>query len=379
MLAIAAYAGSRRTLPLSRDTIVYESFQGGLPTCNPLALFRELSGNSGMGATHIWSVRSELLTAARDLLGANTGSSSGTAGKVRLVATGSAAYYRALATAGILINNVTFPRQFRKRAGQRYLNTWHGTPLKRIGRDTNLSEQALANTMANMAAADVVLSTSPFMSTHLESAFNGPKIAELGYPRIDQQFDAQLRRQTRELLGVESDQRLVLYAPTWREAGPHTARDSSAEIARVVAAISGSGADVKIFFSAHHLIAAHTSANPELSRHSAPLGLDTNQLLGAVDVLVTDYSSVLFDYLATGSQLIRFVPDLDEYSGTRGLYLSSDQTPGVATGNLSELAQWVAGDRLIGAITQDQRVTFAPHGVGAAGRVIDQIVEPWLI
>ena len=177
-----------RRQPIVRGSVLYESFSGNGMLCNPEAIFRELLAAPDFGAPHphLGAVGPRPVPRRR------RGVRRRPAGT--FVRYGSAAYYRALATSQYLVNNATFPPDFSKRAGQVYLNTWHGTPLKRMGYDIEDGALATANIVRNFVAADYLLAANPFMAEQmyetaykLTGIYRGTLIEE-GYPRIDRQF-----------------------------------------------------------------------------------------------------------------------------------------------------------------------------------------------
>ena len=146
---------------------------------------------------------------------------------VHFVRYGSSDYYRALATSEFLVNNATFPPSFSKRPGQVYLNTWHGTPLKRMGYDIEDGALATANIIRNFAAADYLLAQNPFMTDQMYASaykltgiYRGSVIEE-GYPRTDRQVlnddEARAARDQLTDAGITAgDRQIILYAPTWK-------------------------------------------------------------------------------------------------------------------------------------------------------------------
>ncbi|MDQ2796885.1 MAG: CDP-glycerol glycerophosphotransferase family protein, partial [Actinomycetota bacterium] len=211
-----------RSLPIEPDVVLYESFAGNGMLCNPEAIFRELHGDPQMQRlTHVWVLNG--VRAHRETMRAFKGD-----GRVRFVERGTLAYYRAVATAGVLINNATFPADVAKRPGQIYLNTWHGTPLKAMGYHEPEGAYGAANTVRNFLMADYLLSTSTYMSEVMyEGAYRLGNIAvgervETGYPRTDHQFiSAEAQRSVRRRLRSQGvtigvQETMVLYAPTWK-------------------------------------------------------------------------------------------------------------------------------------------------------------------
>lgn len=263
--------------------------------------------------------------------------------RVRYVRYRSAEYFRALATTQFLVNNVTFPQLFRKRPDQVYLNTWHGTPLKRMGRD---ADAPIANTVANLQSADILLSSGEYMTRTMYAGAYGvdtSAVVESGTPRVDRQF------------GAES-QDLVLYAPTWQEATYTEAVDDTEALVLRMQAIARV-VDHPVL-RVHSKLAARAAADVRLRPYLVEG--DTNTLLGRARIVITDFSSVAFDAIATGSTVLFFTPD--EY--TRGVYLRDDELPGPRTSSLAELQEWLRDPPQVDLAPFVQR--FCPHEDGQA-------------
>ena len=146
-------------------------------------------------------------------------------------------------------------------------------------------------------------------------------VALTGYPRVDLTVGTvseDLVSATRDMLGLEGDGRkVVLYAPTWRGGANHQHFDTTRLVADLEAL---SQLDCVVLFQGHHL---SVSLLPDdLPVRVVEEDVNTNELLAVVDVLITDYSSILFDFLPTGRPVITYTYDLDEYKAERGLYFS---------------------------------------------------------
>jgi CDP-glycerol glycerophosphotransferase (TagB/SpsB family)/glycosyltransferase involved in cell wall biosynthesis len=381
-----------RGLPIDPDLVVYESFAGNGMLCNPEAIFRALLADpEQQHLRHVWVLAD--LTAY-----ASTVAEFADDARVRFVRRGSIAYHRALATAGLLVNNATFPPDWGKRPGQTYLNTWHGTPLKAMGYDEAQGGWGARNVLRNFMMADYLLSTSEFMSEQMyEHAYRLVNIApgelvEVGYPRTDlQSADADQRERTRARLRAEgvvlgADQRLILLAPTWKGESFHTPRNDAADLAALVDEVEQLlPAGHRVLLKVHQQVYGFAAAEPRLAGRLVPNHLPTNAVLGITDVLVTDYSSIFFDFLITGRPIVFHTPDREEYDGYRGCYLTPDELPGPQVGSARELAAVVAavgtGTGLDPAVTHGRpyaaaRARFAPRDDGGATqRVIDVVVR----
>ncbi|MGO4537024.1 CDP-glycerol glycerophosphotransferase family protein [Leifsonia sp. 2MCAF36] len=324
-----------RRQPIVRGSVLYESFSGNGMLDNPEAIFRALLAAPDLGQlTHIWALSDlRLYRAAVEEFADDP--------RVSFVRFGSAAYYRALATSQYLVNNATFPPDFSKRPGQVYLNTWHGTPLKRMGYDIEDGALATANILRNFVQADYLLSANPFMSQQmyetgykLSGVYRGTLVEE-GYPRIDRQFlDEGGREDVRRRLAAAGiplgDRKVILYAPTWKGetfGRPEDDLDALlAHIAQIEERIDTSR--YAVLLKTHQTVHALAAHHPELKRMLVPNEIPTNLVLGATDILISDYSSIFFDFLQTGRPIVFFTPDLADYAGTRGLYFEPEEWPG---------------------------------------------------
>lgn len=330
-------------------TVLYESFAGNGALCNPEAIFRELLRSPDfVGLQHIWVL--DTLNAHREIQAEFAADP-----RVRFVRYKSLAYFRAIATSQYLINNATFPTEFSKRPGQIYLNTWHGTPLKRMGYDMPNGALDSANTLRNFVAADFLLSQNHFMTEQmyekaykLRGIFTG-KIIEAGYPRVDRQFVDQEQiasaRAGFEASGIPlGNRKIVLYAPTWKGDSFSRPDDDARKLfdtVRGLQALLGEDEYV-VLLKTHQVVHRFASADPQFSKLLVSNDIPTNTTLALSSVLITDYSSIFFDYLATDRPIVFYTPDSDEYSGSRGLYLSPEALPGPVCSTLSELHAAVA-------------------------------------
>ncbi len=333
-----------RRQPIVPGSVLYESFSGNGMLCNPEAIFRKLLASPDLAhLTHTWVLSD--FDQYRSTIAEFAGNP-----KVSFVRYGSPGYFRALATSNFLVNNATFPPDFSKRQGQVYLNTWHGTPLKRMGYDIEDGALATANIVRNFVAADYLLAANPFMADQMyETAYKlrgiyRGTIIEEGYPRNDRQHldEAALAsiRATLTETGIPlGDRKVILYAPTWKGTSFSQPNDDIDDLLSHIAAIE-SRIDTSryiVLLKTHQIVHRLAHTRPELKRMLVPNELPTNVILGATDILVTDYSSIFFDFLETGRPVAFFAPDLADYSDTRGLYIEPDLWPGPVAVTAHEL------------------------------------------
>nr|WP_153744949.1 glycosyltransferase [Microbacterium sp. SYP-A9085] len=372
-----------RSRPIQHDVVLYESFAGNGMLCNPEAIFRHLLDRPDFDHLwHVWSLDDDAAIARfEEEFRAHP--------RVKWVRRGSFAYWRALSVAGYLVNNATFPPAFGKRTGQVYLNTWHGTPLKLMGFDMPGGAIESANTLRNLLAADYVLAANPFMAEtmyedayRLRNVYRG-LIIEEGYPRVDRQrltpaAEADVRAALKRAGVAVGSRRIVLYAPTWRGASFSDPDDGLDALAAQVRAIqSRLDDDTVVLLKTHQVVHALASARASLRGILVPNTIPTNVMLGASAALVTDYSSIFFDYLATGRPIVFFTPDADDYAAERGTYLPLDELPGPVTADASQAGNHVAA--LLGGGAPHERYAewaqrFTPYEDGAVTRRVVDVV-----
>ena len=372
--------GAAYARPIIPGTVLYESFAGNGALDNPEAIFRELlRAPERQQLRHVWVLDRHAGAPFRAEFRGDH--------RVRFVRYRSARYFAALARSQYLINNATFPPEFQKREGQTYLNTWHGTPLKTMGYDMPDGAAQSANTLRNFVSADVLLAQNPTMtrmyreSYKLDGIFRG-RILETGYPRTDRQTISASERETAHAAlrsaGIALDGRtLIVYAPTWKGSSFTSPRDDAEAMVAVVDAMQQRLGDKFVV-----VLKAHQAVHRMVADHGAgrliPNDLPTNVVLGLTDVLVTDYSSIFFDFLSTGRPIVFFTPDEDDYAEERGTS-ELGQLPGRVTRTLDELAAAVLADPdpVIVERAEQWRREFTPADDGnASGRVVDAVFNP---
>jgi CDP-glycerol glycerophosphotransferase len=314
------YYPLQRRLPL-RQAILFLSFSGKSCTDNPLAIASELR-RRGDKREHIWAVDD---WSVKVPAGAKT------------VLIGTAGYLAALGRSAYLIANDHVALPFSRRAGQKYVQTWHGTPLKRLGYDiaspSFVSGRRYFDFMdRDVAQWNLLLSPNPFSTPIWRQAFKFTgEIAETGYPRNDALLarDDERAALIRRQLGLPAGKRVVMYVPTWRD-NQHdgTSRYGLDLQLDLVAASEKLAEDYVLLIRGHHLMAGWKLAEAQPGFVFDVTGYpDINDLLRITDVLLTDYSSVMFDFAPTGRPILFFTYDLAEYRDKlRGFYFDFSQS-----------------------------------------------------
>lgn len=358
-----------------RDLVVFESDRGARYGDSPRAIFEHLQAR-GSTAELVYVSYTPVRLAE---------------GPGRKVGRFTLEYFWLLGRARYWVTNQNLPELVETPRGTTYVQTWNGTPLKKMqhdvermaGRGDDYHEKAAHLTRQ----WDVLVSPSPYASACFESAFRFEgRMLETGYPRNDALVgaDAQERRAlVRRRLGVAEDRLLVLYAPTFRDdqrVGAYWRQDLEIDLDRWREEL---GATATLAVRFHNLV----RERPSLQEH-ADVALDvsrypdTQELLLASDVLVTDYSSVMFDYSILARPMVFLASDLDHYQRElRGFYLDLEvEAPGpvVRSGEaLLEVLRDVPGLRTAWAERLAQfRATYAPWDDGAAAsRVVDHVMS----
>lgn len=313
-------------LPIEKGVVLFDSFNGKVIGDNPLAIYLELQ-KARPDLKFFWTIRG------------NNEAPVGATG-VRFE---TKQWLDLLSTAEYIVANNLLPWYFRKVSGQTYLQTWHGTPLKRLGYDMSsgsLSKSYLDTMARDVAAWDYLISPSAFCSDVLPRAFGyRGKVLETGYPRNDRlkTHNSVDRQKIRESLGVpDSKTVLILYAPTWRDYTLTVAGHWDL-VSFLSPGVTLPGA-FQIMFRGHtntHNVNSAKAAGKHLDVTKYP---DVTDLYIAADVLITDYSSVMFDFSVTGKPMIFLVPDLDRYQAERGFYFDFVTTsPGPIVASESEV------------------------------------------
>ncbi len=370
-----------RTRPVRQRAVLYESFSGNGMLDNPEALFRYLLAQHDMAdLEHIWALND--LAAHPEAVAEFADDP-----RVRFVRMRSPEYFQALATAKFLVNNATFPQEFAKRPEQVYLNTWHGVPLKHMGFDMPGGGPLSRNVTRNFLNADYLVSANQFMTDtmyrrafRLQGIFRGGVIEE-GQPRTDRQVQA-LESSDEALRLLEErgvrigGRKVLLYAPTWRGESFQRLRNNAAQLVATVRELQRglADADCVVLLKVHQVVYDMVRQRIGEPAFLVPNSIPTNVVLAATDVLVTDFSSIVFDFVATGRPVVHHVPDFDDYRDGRGLYLDEDDLPGPRSitvhqtlGEIRSLLAEGRPDRVRKAAAR-----FAPKD---DGRVCERIVD----
>ncbi|MGR7025746.1 CDP-glycerol glycerophosphotransferase family protein [Geodermatophilus sp. URMC 62] len=323
--------------------IVYTSFRG-LFSDSPRAIYEALVAR-GDDVQHTW------LTSAV--------AEGAFPADVETIHFGSPESIAALEAADVVVSNDHVPLDWEKRPDAFYLQTWHGTPLKRIHNDVLWApEGRLAYLEHDIARWDAMLSPNAYSTARFRQAFGFPRpIHETGYPRNDLLSSPrrdQVRAEVRAQLGIDEGRTVVLYTPTWRDDLVFEGTgERDFELPVDLAAFTERlGGDHVLLLRLHSMVSDRLESIEGLPVRDVSNHPDIRDLYLAADLLVTDYSSTMFDFAVTGKPILLFTYDLADYRDRlRGFYVDIDE---IAPGPLLS-----TGDELLDAVADLDRVTAA--------------------
>ncbi|MDD6190883.1 MAG: CDP-glycerol glycerophosphotransferase family protein [Firmicutes bacterium] len=325
-----------KNVKIDDKTILFETFMGRQYACNPRAIYEYMINDSRFDDFEfIWIFNDE-----------NKGNEFPALTRARIIKAKTREAMEAYAKAKYIITNSNLDNRVSKKKGQVIMQTWHGTPLKKLRCDITAEEGNVNNTLEeirwkndmDVVRYDYFLSPSPFASEKFISSFRMKElgieniIAETGYPRNDLLFnytEEDVRRE-KELLGIPADKKVILYAPTFRDNshdGVGYVYDTHMDFDRLRREL---GEEYVILFRAHYFIA--NSFDFDKYRgfvYDVSLVDDITPMYLITDILITDYSSVSFDFANLRRPIMFYMYDLDEYADSiRGFYFSVDEMPG---------------------------------------------------
>ena len=326
-----------KNVSIDSKTVIFEVFNGHSYSDSPKALFEQMQQDDRFNDySFIWVFRQP-----------EKYSFVGSYPRTVLVKYRTSQYYKAYARSKYWITNAMVPLQVFKRDGQIMLQCWHGTPLKRLRADIVENTQNAMNTVGDfvkkndldVSRYDYMISPSRFASDKFTTAFRlnelGKKdvLIETGYPRNDflcnyEQKDVDRIKQD---LNIPNDKKILLYAPTWRDDQHDDAKGyvykSPVDFDYLQKEL---GNDYVVLFRAHYMVANLFNFEKYQSFvYNVSDVDDINDLYVVSDALITDYSSVFFDYANLDKPMIFYMYDREYYKDKlRGFYIDVDTLPG---------------------------------------------------
>jgi CDP-glycerol glycerophosphotransferase len=360
-------AQRRRAL---EDVVLYESFGGRDCFDSPRAVHEELVRRDAP-FEHLWVVRDGACTAPKTAVAVRGRSEE---------------YYEAYARARYVVSNDHWPRWLSRRDEQIWVQTWHGPPLKKLGHDLARLPRAVREYRRISSQRgenwQYVVSPGAFATPILERAFPvAGEVIETGLPRTDLLFRPERDRVVAEVkrcLGVSAGKRVVLYAPTYRDHLGTRDGYSLGPLLDLAALRAELPDDTAVLFRKHRLMVGTLPAPAAEAAIDVSRFPDANELLLAVDVLVTDYSSAIFDFATLNRPILFFTPDLETYRDeVRGFSIDfEDDVPGPLLRTTDDVAEALRQPERLAADYRDRYDAFvAKYCTLADGQASSRVVD----
>lgn len=326
-------------LPINKNIIIFESNMGRNYTGNPKAIYEEMVKQGLDKKYRCYFFLDNIATEIP-----------GSAIKLKRTRT---RYFLIMGIAGVWVTDSRMPNYLKKRKGVQYIQTWHGTPLKKLALDmdsvnmageTNIDKYK-RSFFINTRTWDYLLSQNHYSTEIFRRAFAFDKnMLEIGYPRNDvlfygnhNEYISKLKKQ----MGLPENKKIILYAPTWRDNEYYAKGAYKFNTPMDFAMMKEELGDEYVCVVKYHYL---VKDNIDWSTYGGfvyefNMCEDISTLYLVADILITDYSSVMFDYSLLKRPMFFYTYDLEEYKNNlRGFYFDFlEEAPGPIVGTTEEL------------------------------------------
>lgn len=307
--------------PLNEEKVLFISFDGRQYSCNPKYIFKYITDDKELQIKPVWVFNKPKEYEELQRKG------------VTVVKNKTVKFLYHMLTAKVIITNASIGSYLPLRKSQNFIETWHGGgAYKKTGR---VYQQSMFKDKTLRTIADEITgfisSSKKFTETKSQNHLvPREKFWEIGMPRNDVLFDSSyekdLRQKVREFYEIDKDTRIAMYAPTLRNDKSDTSSFESLNTEKLVEALKErfGGEKWVIFFRLHYLL------NPETNlKHTLNVSTynDSQELLCATDVLLSDYSSMMWDFSFTERPIFVFAPDADKYKKERAFFTPMEKWP----------------------------------------------------
>ncbi len=325
-------------LPIDEKLVLLEGGQGSNINGNMFSMLKELKTNSRWEEyTCVFVVTEATIEKAKKRM-AFYGFRD-----VIICVRNSKEYLKYLATVKYVMTDNSFPPYFNKRDGQIFFNTWHGTPLKTLGKSNKSSLSSIANVQKNYLMSDYALFPNEFTRNvfmedyYLRNIYKGKSVIA-NYPRNYIFYNAEAGVEMKKKLGYEG-KKIYAYMPTWRDAANNTQRLASIKETEAILREFDERLDDSsvLLVNLHFLLSSEINCDKYKHIEYFSGDYDTYEILNACDGLITDYSSVFFDFAITGKKVVLFAYDKEAYLSTRGTYMPFEDLPFAIAENVEDV------------------------------------------
>ena len=371
-----------RFIPLDDKTVLFISFHGKGYSDNPKAIYEEmLKDDKFKDYKFVWAIKNHKKKAIK-------------IDDAKIVEYLSISYFYYLSKAKYWIFNCKMPSYICKKKDQIYLQTWHGTPLKRLGHDIHVDEnttfyrsQIKAKDMyrsydIDSARYNYMISPNAFCTKIFPAAFNINKerLIETGYPRNDVMSNVtdDEKLKIKKELNIPPYKKVILYAPTWRD-NQYVAKGYTFKLEvdfhKWHQYLKD---DYIVLFKPHYLIINDYKSTNDLQGflYNIDADQDISPLYLITDILITDYSSVFYDFAVMNKPMYFYMYDLKDYQEElRGFYIDIyKDLPGQIYENEDDLLKDVIENKYDYAKLKVFKERFNNHDDGMASKRVVDIV-----
>lgn len=302
---------------------------------------------------------------------------------VKPVQLGTKKYFEILATAQYLINNVSFPLCYVTRKEQIYINTWHGTPLKTLGKNMRKGIESMFNIQHNFLQSTYLLFPNEFTKDCMMEDYNLEKLYTNktiigGYPRNAIFNDKEAGLTVKEQLGLK-DKTVYVYMPTWRGVNSY-GQMSTTDIAYILHKMDKAlDENHLLYVNLHPNVGEEIDYSEYKYINRFPEGVPNYEFVNCADALITDYSSIFFDYSITRKPIVLFMYDFDEYMEDRGMYTDIKELPFKKIYNVKDMCEAIRKDELVTYTYDDAQDYFEKYlkhdTIDAAKNLVDYVFD----
>lgn len=326
-----------RRLPVKQNWVMFESFGGKSYSDNCKYIYEYMLKNYGNEYKYIWVMRDHNIVIP---------------GNPTVIKPNAYKYLYYLARAKFLVFNSRQPIWYNKRKESVFIETWHGTPLKKLVFDMEDVHSASVTHKEDFYKVsrkwDYLLSDNTFSTEVFEHAFlfDKNKIVEYGYPRNDLLYASnadEIARKVKQKLGIPQEKKVILYAPTWRDDEYYSHGKYKFSLAIDIEQMKQAlGDEYVLLLRTHYFVVDQVdSLCGDGFVYNGSRYQDITELYLASDICVTDYSSVFFDYANLRRPILFFTYDLEKYrEELHGFYIDMEtEVPGPLLQTNEELIQ----------------------------------------
>lgn len=367
-----------RRLPVKKNWVLFESFGGKSYSDNCKYIYEYMLKNYGNDYKYIWVMRDNSLSIP---------------GNPIIIKPNAYKYLYYLARAKYLVFNSRQPIWYNKRKDSVFIETWHGTPLKKLVFDMEDVHSASLTHKEDFYKVsrkwDYLLSDNAFSTEVFEHAFlfDKEKIVESGYPRNDLLYADnadEIAKRVKDKLGIPQDKKVILYAPTWRDDEFYSNGEYKFSLAIDIEKMKQRlGEEYVLLLRTHYFVVDQVdSLCGDGFVYNGSRYQDVTELYLASDICVTDYSSVFFDYANLRRPILFFTYDLEKYrEELHGFYIDMEtEVPGPLLQTGEELIQAIEHINDIEETYKERYNRFYDRFCGvddghAAERVVEKLIR----